>query len=401
MNMSLLVEQHTTRPFEKNTIKIHKKLLQNAPKNYLMDHNFETYLEIDLSSITHNYNLIKSHLKPNTKIMAVVKSNAYGSDVEQVSLRLQDIGINCFAVAYAEEAVALRNFGITKPILVFYPQNKDFDDLIKFNIIPSVYGFEFLSFIHYKIKSAGIKSFPIHLNINSGMNRLGFDFKDFPEVESYLKLNKALSLTGMFSHFSAAGMQEEKAFSYQQIDKLKAALAFFDNYKAEGFISHLSNSSGLINFLEADMDMIRIGIALYGYGKESSSSQLTPMSTLKTKILQMRWLEVGESVGYDRKFKAEKKTKVATIPLGYADGISRIFGNYNAKVKINGHLVPIIGNVCMDTIMLDVTDVDCNVRDEVIIFGKTHPITEFDFKKLSIPYEMMCRIPKRIPRVFV
>jgi alanine racemase len=366
-----------------------------------MDHNFETYLEIDLSSITHNYNLIKSHLKPNTKIMAVVKSNAYGSDVEQVSLRLQDIGINCFAVAYAEEAVALRNFGITKPILVFYPQNKDFDDLIKFNIIPSVYGFEFLSFIHYKIKSAGIKSFPIHLNINSGMNRLGFDFKDFPEVESYLKLNKALSLTGMFSHFSAAGMQEEKAFSYQQIDKLKAALAFFEEYKAEGFISHLSNSSGLINFLEADMDMIRIGIALYGYGKESSSSQLTPMSTLKTKILQMRWLEVGESVGYDRKFKAEKKTKVATIPLGYADGISRIFGNYNAKVKINGHLVPIIGNVCMDTIMLDVTDVDCNVRDEVIIFGKTHPITEFDFKKLSIPYEMMCRIPKRIPRVFV
>lgn len=366
-----------------------------------MSHNFETSLEINLSAITKNLKLIKSHLKPSTKVMAVVKSNAYGSDAVKVSSHLENIGIDYFAVAYVEEAVLLRQSGISKPILVFYPQKKDVEDLISFNIIPSVYGFDFLNFVCDQTKLLEPDSFPIHLNINTGMNRLGFDENEYPEVASYIQDNKALKLTGIFSHFSAAGLSEEKEFSQKQKEKLKKAVSFFNAYKSETFITHLSNSSGLMNFLEADMNMIRIGIALYGYGKDSSRSQLIPIATLKTKILQLRWLDVGESVGYDRKFKAKKKTRVATIPLGYADGISRIFGNYNAHVKIHDTLVPIIGNVCMDTTMLDVTEVNCQLRDEVIIFGKDHPITEFDFKKMSIPYEMMCRIPRRIPRVFI
>ncbi len=366
-----------------------------------MSHIFETSLEINLSAITKNLNLIKSHLKPSTKVMAVVKSNAYGSDAIKVSSHLETIGIDYFAVAYVEEAVLLRQSGIQKPILVFYPQKTDLEDLLHYNIIPSVYGFDFLDFISVHTKSHEPNSFPIHLNINTGMNRLGFDENEYPKVALYLQNNDALKLTGIFSHFSAAGLTEEKAFSQEQKDKLKKAISFFSPYKSDTFVTHLSNSSGLMNFLEAEMDMIRIGIALHGYGKDSSASKLIPVSTFKTKILQLRWLEKGETVGYDRKFKVEKRTRIATIPLGYADGISRIFGNYNAKVKVNESLIPIVGNVCMDTIMLDVTSIDCKIRDEVIIFGNGHPITEFDFNKRTIPYEIMCRIPKRIPRVFI
>ena len=361
----------------------------------------QTYLEIDFSALKHNYFTIKDHIKPTTKIMAVVKSNAYGSDATSVSKYLEELGVDGFAVAYTEEGITLRESGITKPILVFYPQIVDFEAFVDYNLIPSAYDIDMLKSYADLSTRHQLTSFPIHLNINTGMNRLGFDSNQFETVKAIIEKHSVLSLSGMFSHFSAPGLDEEQAFTSGQINAFKEAVSFFKSIGDNNFITHLSNSSGLIHYKEADMDMIRVGITLFGYGKNSSDTKLKPISTLKTEIIQLRWIGEGESVGYGRMFKAKTATKVATIPLGYVDGISRIFGNQNAQVLIKGQLVPIIGNVCMDTLMLDVTHIGCMKGDEVIVFGKSHPVTAFDYKGLSIPYELMCRIPKRIKRVFI
>jgi len=361
----------------------------------------QTYLEVDLSALKHNFFTIKDHIKPTTKIMAVVKSNAYGSDAIRVSQYLEELGVDSFAVAYTEEGVALRKAGIHLPILVFYPQSTELEDMVEHDLMPSVYDMDFLQFIADVVKQKDLKSFSFHLNINTGMNRLGFDPADYEDAKALIKANDTLQLSGIFSHFSSPGMEEDKAFTEDQIKAFTEAVSYFKSVGTDDFISHLSNSSGLINYREAGMDMIRIGITLYGYGKKSTETKLIPISTLKTEIIQLRWVDEGQSVGYNRKFKAQRKTRVATIPLGYVDGISRIYGHYNGKVVINGQLVPIIGNVCMDTLMLDVTDIDCKKGDQVVVFGKTHPVTAFDCNSLSIPYELMCRIPRRIKRIFI
>ena len=361
----------------------------------------QTYLEIDLSALKHNFFTIKDHIKPSTKVMAVVKSNAYGSDALKVSKYLEELGVDSFAVAYTEEGVALRTSGIRLPILVFYPQVSEVEDIKNYDLMPSVYDIDFLKYMENYAQQHNLDSFSFHLNINTGMNRLGFDPIDYESVKAVIQNNEKLMLSGIFSHFSSPGIEEDVEFTQQQIKAFASAVSFFKPIGSNDFITHLSNSSGLINYREAGMDMIRIGITLYGYGKKSTETKLIPVSTLKTEILQLRWVEKGESVGYNRKFKAQAKTRVATIPLGYVDGISRIYGNYNGMVVINGQLAPIIGNVCMDTLMLDVTEIDCKKGDQVIVFGKTHPVTAFDCNNLSIPYEIMCRIPKRIKRVFV
>jgi alanine racemase len=361
----------------------------------------QTYLEIDLSALRHNFFTIKDHIKPSTKIMAVVKSNAYGSDVNRVSKCLEQLGVDSFAVAYTEEGVALRKSGIDLPVLVFYPQKSELEQLISHNLMPSVYSIELLQYISDHVHDKNLDTFDFHLNINTGMNRLGFDLQDYESARTMIQKTTKLNLSGIFSHFSSPGTDEDVEFTEQQIKNFKNAVSFFKPLGTSDFLTHLSNSSGLINYREAGMDMIRIGITLYGYGKKSTETKLIPISTLKSEIIQMRWVNKGESVGYNRMFKAKRKTLVATIPLGYVDGISRLYGNYNGKVLINGQYAPIIGNVCMDTLMLDVTDIECKKGDKVLIFGKTHPITAFDCNGLSIPYELMCRIPKRIQRVFV
>lgn len=361
----------------------------------------QTYLEIDLSALKHNFLTIKDHIKSTTKIMAVVKSNAYGSDAIRVSGYLQELGVDSFAVAYTEEGVTLRKSGITLPILVFYPQASEVEDFATYDLMPSVYDVDLLKHISDFTEKNNLESFSFHLNINTGMNRLGFDPSDYEMVKTEIQNTPKLELSGVFSHFSSPGIEEDVAFTKQQIESFKEAVSFFKPIGSNDFTSHLSNSSGLINYREAGMDMIRIGITLYGYGKKSTETKLIPMSTLKTEILQLRWVDEGESVGYNRKFIATSRALVATIPLGYVDGISRIYGDYNGKVLINGQLAPIIGNVCMDTLMLDVTHIDCKKGDRVVVFGKSHPLTAFDCNGLSIPYELMCRIPKRIKRVFI
>jgi alanine racemase len=362
----------------------------------------ETRLEIDLQALEDNYKLLKSYLSPKTKIMGVVKAFAYGTDSIIIGKHLVNIGVQHLAVAYIEEGVQLRKAGVEVPILVFYPQLERIQKLIDFQLTPSVYNHRFLERFCEKLALHDIDSFGIHLKINTGLNRLGFEIEELKTILQHLKAEKKIKMIGLFSHLAASGNKDEIEFTKGQILKFEHAKQFFENHLPYSFESHICNSSGILNYPEAEYDMVRVGIALYGYGNNAiEHKMLKAVASLKTVIAQLRTIQKGDSVGYERKFKAERVTKIATLPLGYADGISRSFGNGKAQVLVNHHKVPIVGNVCMDTLMVDVTGIECEEGDEVEIFGKNHTVLDFDVEQQTIPYEVITRISQRVTRVLV
>jgi len=362
----------------------------------------ETRLEIDLQALEDNYKLLKSYLSQKTKIMGVVKAFAYGTDSIIIGQHLVKIGVQHLAVAYIEEGVRLREAGIEVPILVFYPQLEEIQKLIDFQLTPSVYNHRFLEGLCAELALHKIDSFGIHLKINTGLNRLGFEIDDLNTILQHLKAERKIKMIGLFSHLAASGNKDEVEFTKGQISKFEQARQSFENHLPYTFESHICNSSGILNYPEAEYDMVRAGIALYGYGNNPKEHKmLKAVASLKTVIAQLRTIQKGDSVGYERKFKAERETKIATLPLGYADGISRSFGNGKAQVLVNHQKAPIIGNICMDTLMLDVTGIDCEEGDEVEIFGKNHTVLDFDIEQQTIPYEVITRISQRVTRVLV
>ena len=362
----------------------------------------ETRLEIDLNALAHNYHVLKSNLPANTQIMGVVKAFAYGTDSIVMGKKLVSLGATHLAVAYIEEGMRFRRRGLDIPILIFYPQLEDLPKLLEYKLTPSVYNFNFLENLNAALIEHNVIDFPIHIKINTGMNRLGFDMSDVNRLTQLLSANKHVKVEGVFSHLSAAGMPEENEFTQLQIDNFKVAVEAFKRNVNTSFIAHLCNSSGILSHPEAAFDMVRAGIALYGYGNNPEEQKnLQVVASLKTRIAQLRVIPPGSSVGYDRKFKAEKTSKIATLPLGYADGISRIYGNQKAEVLLHGKKAPIIGNVCMDTLMVDVSGIECKEGDEVLIFGKQHTALAFDKEKQSIPYELITRISQRVTRVVI
>lgn len=363
----------------------------------------ETRLEIDLKALSMNYQSLTKNLSPSTKVMGVVKAFAYGTDSIIIGKKLVELGVSYLAVAYIEEGMRFRRRGIQSPMLVFYPQLEDLNKLIKYNLIPSVYNFNFLKHLIQKLKQRNVTDFPIHIKVNTGMNRLGFDMHQLDELKELLLHQNSVKVEGLFSHLATAGNPNEREFCLQQIERFKEAKAFFEAHIQPKFFAHLSNTSGTINYPEAAFDMVRTGIGLYGYGNNPKETEMVmPIAELKTVISQLRTIPEGASVGYERKFKAQKTTKVATLPLGYADGITRIYGNGKGNVLINGQKAPIIGNVCMDTLMVDVSHIkDCEEGTEVLVFGKSHTAQDFDVEKQSIPYELITCISQRVPRIVV
>ncbi|MBZ9627106.1 alanine racemase [Psychroflexus sp. CAK57W] len=362
----------------------------------------ETRLEIDLNALESNFRLLKSYLSPKTKIMGVVKASAYGTDSIITGKHLVKIGAQNLAVAYIEEGVKLRKAGIEVPILVFYPQLEEIQNLIDYQLTPSVYTHRFMEGLIQELSHHDIDSVGIHLKINTGLNRLGFELSELDSVLKHLNSEKKIKVAGVFSHLAASGSKDEIEFTKSQIAKFEEARSFFKNHLGYDFESHICNSSGILNYPEAEFDLVRAGIALYGYGNNPTEHKmLKAVASLKTVIAQLRTIQKGDSVGYERKFKAEKTTKIATLPLGYADGISRIFGNGKARVLVNGKKAPIIGNVCMDTLMVDVTGIDCEEGDEVEVFGKNNTVIDFDIEQQTIPYEIITRISQRVTRVLV
>lgn len=362
----------------------------------------ETVLEIDLNALEHNYNYLRSKTDKNVMMMGVVKAFAYGNEAGEIAWKLSNLGMDYFAVAYTDEGISLRKAGIEKPILVMHPLSVNFEAIIEHCLEPSIYSeFVLKEFIKSAEKS-GVTDYPIHIKLNTGLNRLGFSQKELKKVFEILSKTDAIKVKGIFSHLAASEDWKEREFTLEQIGKfIEMARLFMEalNYKP---ILHLCNTSGIINYPEAAFDMVRTGIGLYGFGNDPEiDKKLKPVGTLKTIISQIQHLEEGESVGYNRAYKAPENMKMATLPIGHADGIKRQYGNERAGVFINGKYSPIIGNVCMDMLMINITGIDCEEGDEVVIFGGPQHATSFAANGKTISYELITGISQRVKRQIV
>ncbi|WP_396632823.1 alanine racemase [Maribacter sp. R86514] len=362
----------------------------------------ETVLEIDLKALGHNYSYLRSKIKTETKFMAVVKAYAYGSHSVAIAKHLQDLGAHYFAVAYVDEGITLRKGGITAPILVLHPQKVHFKTLIVNNLEPSIYSKAILSDFIAIAEELGETDYPIHLKFNTGLNRLGFSVDELPEISTLIQQQNAVKAIALLSHLAATEDPNETEFTNLQLKRFNAICKKADELFKTKTLKHVLNTSGIINYPDAQYDMVRSGIGLYGYGNEPHiDADLQPVMTLKTIISQKHTIATGESVGYNRKYKSDHKTITATLPLGHADGIGREYGHGKTYVLIHGKPAPIIGNVCMDMIMVDVTDIECEEGDEVEIFGKNLSANEFAETANTITYEILTGLSQRIKRVLI
>jgi len=360
----------------------------------------ETALEIDLQALSYNINLIKSKLSEKTKFMAVIKAYAYGSDPVLLASHLEKQGVDFFAVAYTHEGVALRNAGIRLPILVLHPQAADLAIIIDRCLTPSLYNFRIFTKFLAVAQEKEQQHYPIHLKFNTGLNRLGFELGDLDKLCVLYKAQTCLKLQGVFSHLAASEDLNEAEFTNGQIEKFTRISAELEAKTGVQPIKHLLNSSGVFNYPEAQFDMVRCGISLYGFGNDPLYTQLLkPVLRLTTVISQIHEIEKGESVGYNRSFTATKSLKTATLPIGHADGIHRAFGGRKGFVWIQGKKAEIVGNVCMDMIMVDITGISCSEGDEVVVFENQTQVNLLAQQIDSISYELITAISQRIKRI--
>lgn len=367
-----------------------------------MDKVGETTLEIDLSALEHNYWHFKSKLNKGTKFMAVVKAFAYGSDMVAVAHKLEALKVDYFAVAYVKEGVLLRDAGITSPILVLHPQPVSFLELIDRCLEPSLYSPAILQQFLEAAKEKNQNDYPVHLKFNTGLNRLGFWENDVDHIISQLKDRSEIKIKSLFSHLAASEDPNEKEFSLNQITTFEKISNALNKNLAYSPFRHMLNTSGIINYPQAQFEMVRSGIGLYGYGNQPDvDASLKPVATLKTIISQIHKIEPNETVGYNRAFKSNGYRVTATLPLGHADGIGRHYGNGNAHVLVKGQKAAVIGNVCMDMIMIDITGIDCRQGDEVIIFGNHQSAEHLAASASTISYEILTAVSQRVKRQII
>lgn len=362
----------------------------------------ETVLEIDLNVLKHNFEYLKSRISKDTNFLAVVKAYAYGSEAKEIANYLQDLDVDYFAVAYTNEGVALRDAGITKPILVLHPQPINYKTIIARCLEPSLYNFNSLNKFIDVASEENQQNYPIHIKFNTGLNRLGFNALDIDDIHNKLNTTSVVKVKSIFSHLAASEDLNEKEFTLNQIQSFKTISDKFVSKVGYKPMLHLCNTSGILNYPEAHLDMVRSGIGIYGFGNsEKENKHFLPVATLKSVISQIHSIEKGETVGYNRAFKSDTLIKTATIPIGHADGIGRQYGNGKGFVTIHGKPAYIIGNVCMDMIMVNVTDIDCKEGDEVIIFGKKPNASEFAERANTISYEILTAISQRVKRLLI
>lgn len=362
-----------------------------------------TTLEINLDALVHNLNLYKSLLKPNVKMMAMVKAFAYGSGSVEVAHLLQYHKVNYLTVAYSDEGVFLRQNNIHLPIMVLNPNPATFEQLIEYNLEPEIYSFKLLDeFLDY-CNSINKKDFKIHIKIDTGMRRLGFELNEIDKLNEILeqKMPYHACVASIFSHLAAAGEHQHLAFSELQIQNFKNACERIEDSLGYTTLKHILNSPGIVQFEYAQFDMVRLGIGLYGVETNGLlQKDLQYIATFKTRISQIKNIKTGETIGYGRSFEAQNAMQIATIAIGYADGFSRKLSNGVGKVSINGHLAKVIGKVCMDMAMVDVTDIEAQEGDEVIIFGEQPTIFDYAKSLDTIPYEVLTSISERVKRVY-
>ncbi|CAN1565999.1 MurF UDP-N-acetylmuramyl pentapeptide synthase [Flavobacteriaceae bacterium] len=367
----------------------------------LEEKTHETVLEINLNAISHNLNFYKSKLKPTTKMMVMVKAFGYGNGGFEIAKLLEHHNVDYLGVAFADEGIGLKNSGIKMPIMVLNPETTSFSAIIQHQLEPEIYSLKGLNSFLQLAKQKKLNAFPIHIKLDTGMHRLGFEEENIADLISVLKDNKYVKVKSILSHMATSDALEHRDFALSQIDLFEKLSSKIISELQINPIRHILNTSGISNFPQAKYDMVRLGIGLYGVSNDANEQRfLENVGTLKSIISQIRTIEKGESVGYGRRFVAQKTSIIATIPIGYADGISRHWGNGLGFVMINNQKAPIIGSICMDMLMVDITELKCQEGDEVVLFG-TNPTVSFIAEKLeTIPYEILTSISQRVKRVF-
>lgn len=360
----------------------------------------ETVLEVDLDAVVHNFNWYKSKVPPHVKLISMVKANGYGAGASEIAKTLQYHRCGYLAVAIASEGVSLREDGITMPIIVLNSEVNGFEELHDANLEPEVYNFRILNAFIKEAERRGVTNYPVHIKLDTGMHRLGFLPEEIPQLIHTLRNQKSLHVISTFSHLAASESWLFDEFTEKQIGVFEDVSSQIENQLGYKISRHILNSAGIERALATQFDMVRLGIGLYGISA-SGINGLKNVCTLKTTILQIKTLKSNETVGYGRKEKLDRDARIATIRIGYADGLSRQFGNRTGKVLVNGKYAPIIGDVCMDLCMIDVTDIPAEEGDSVIIFGKDLSVVELAKSIHTIPYEILTAVSPRVKRIYI
>ena len=365
----------------------------------LAEKTHQTVLEVDLDAVIHNLKYFRSLLRPETKVICMVKAFGYGVGSYELAKTLQERGADYLAVAVADEGAELRREGITMPILVMNPEEHAFNTLFEYNLEPEIYNRSILNAIIRETGRRGILRYPIHIKLDTGMNRLGFDSVELLEIIGKLDTQQGVIVKSVFSHLAGCDSPVFDEFTRKQISRFLQDTSVLEKALNYPVLKHILNSAGIERFPEAQLNMVRLGIGLYGISA-AHRNNLKPVATLKTRILQVREVKQEETVGYNRNGTLQRDSRIACLPVGYADGLDRRLGNGNLPVLIQGKKCPTVGNICMDICMVDITDTHAGEGDEAVLFGEEITISDWAEKLQTIPYEILTSISPRVKRIY-
>ena len=369
----------------------------------LQQKTHETVLEINLDALVHNLNYYRSKLNPGVKLMAMVKAFSYGSGSYEIANVLQFHQVDYLTVAYADEGIELRKAGINLPVMVMNPDEESFDAMIKYQLEPEIYSFRVLRMLEAALLKLSVNSHPvgIHIKIDTGMHRLGFDPVEADELINQIKDRPQIIVKSIFSHLAASDSPANDDFTRHQISLFRMISERISLEFEYPILCHIANTAAITRFPEARFDMVRLGIGLYGIAPmPEEQEKLENVSTLRSVISQIKHIQAEDTIGYNRRYKAKKEITIAIVPIGYADGLSRALSNGIGHLKVRGKFAPIVGSICMDMTMIDITCINAHEGDEVIIFGKDLPITRLADEMGSIPYEILTGISQRVKRIY-
>ncbi len=368
-------------------------------RSILEQQTHRTVLEVNLDALTHNLHVFRKQLKTQTMMMVMVKAFSYGSGSFEIANLLQQQKVNYLGVAYADEGVDLRLAGITLPIMVMNPDVRSFAVMLQYGLEPEIYNSELLTEYNRTVTEQGMERMPVHIKIDTGMSRLGFFPEEIPQLIETLKTHSGIFVKSAFSHLAGSEDSTHDIFTKQQIEKFREASKVLRNGVGYPFIRHILNSAGIERFPQAQFEMVRMGIGLYGISA-IYRPDIKSVISLKTYITQIKNIPAFETIGYGRQGVLKHDARVAVIPVGYADGLNRKLGNEKGKLLINGRFASIVGNVCMDMCMADITDINAKEGDEVTVFGEEYTVTQIAETCDTIPYEILTGIGRRVKRVY-
>lgn len=400
-NMAEFIESKVWNNFRNEVILL--KDIDEGDNRILLDKlegkKHQAIVKINLDTIVGNLRLYRKRLKPTTKIICMLKANGYGTGSLEIAKTLEYYKCDYLAVAVTEEGVLLRNEGIGLPVIVLNSEFSDFQELIRYNLEPEVYCFSQLEYFISKAEELNITNYPIHLKIDTGMHRLGFEEQDISRLVTIISNQKSFLVKSIFSHLVGSGNSTFDDFTLFQIERFKKIFHQLQASINYPIMKHILNSSGIERFNDEQMDMVRLGISLYGVNGKIEG--LKPVTTLCSTILQVKSIRAGDTIGYDRKGRVAKDSNIATVRMGYADGVDRRFGNGRCKVIVNGNNVPTIGNICMDLMMIDITGFHAKEGDIVTIFSEKNPIESLAQDIDTIPYELLTSISGRVKHIYI